>query len=343
MFLTLNSLMGGKEQTVAKSEAIPAPVPTPFEKEQDGEVYAKLALQKQQSDLKDLNGTEGEDVNENDELATEAKNNNQPNTLKKSTTTTLKEVPTTNKPVQTTQTPPTRTVARTTARNRTLTSQSNSSRQPQHQTQTASRVSSKSPTPAVTIPKVTLPTNSQKVANKNTNSSNSDPLADIARLTSLGSLGRVNYQNSNTNTIVASNIDQDDTNDVSPETLDSRRRRSDIEEDLPSSDSNNENQLNENEGNDSEIQQLTPRWEPSTANKTDKETRFSQLNLVSTEYLSEESQILEEQTVQYLVVGSTTQATLITPLIVAQDKPNKNLRFIAQLNEPIKAILEKLP
>lgn len=162
-------------------------------------------------------------------------------------------------------------------------------------------------------------------------------------MTSLGSLGRVNYQNSNTNTIVASNIDQDDTNDVSPETLDSRRRRSDIEEDLPSSDSNNENQLNENEGNDSEIQQLTPRWEPSTANKTDKETRFSQLNLVSTEYLSEESQILEEQTVQYLVVGSTTQATLITPLIVAQDKPNKNLRFIAQLNEPIKAILEKLP
>lgn len=360
VFLTLNSLISGGGQ-VAKLETEPAPTLPPSNEKNDGEVYAKLALQKQQNDLKNLNTQK--EVIQSDKLIAEEKKEDLPrkkvetNTTPKKNSTSAKSY----KPVRATQTPPKRTATKTV--NRTQPSKRPS---PRPQRPTVARIPSPRPA-SVKIPKVTLPSNNSP----SFDTTNADPIKDIERLRSLSSFGRVDYGKEINSSIVASNPRHEndittnniaqtfEPNEVSPEVLEARRRRGDYEEELPSEieDSEENNQIYED--NDDEIQQLTPKWEPaivsnknvqkltpkwepaaiSKADKLRKAlSKSNSLKLVSAQYLSdEESQILQERTTQYLVVGSTTPARLITPLIIAENKPNKNLRFTAQLSESIKS------
>lgn len=329
VFLSLNNLMSGGGQTVSKPSATPAPVPTPFAQEKDGDAYAKLALQKQESDLKDLNGKE-ETIKEDDKLTTE-KNKSETTVKTEQTTKNKSNKVTTQETQETQQAPPRRTVTKTAS-----TSNSSPSRQQPRRNTVARVPSERSSRPvAATIPKVMLPPSDRsKVASVSSNSnSSSDPLADIERLRNLSSMGRVEYKKEVNTSIASSDVDES-ADSVSSETLESRRRRGG-DDDSPSS--NNENQGGSSNSSD-EIQQLTPKWEPS-ASKTDEfdSAQSKQLNLANVNYLQEESQILEERAPQYLVVGSSTKATLVTPLMIAGDKPNKNLRFVAQLTEPIKS------
>lgn len=334
VYLSINSLMGGNSETAAKPEAIPTATPTPIEAQKDGDAYAKLALQKQQSDLQNLNGKE-ETTNEATQL-TDDKNEN-----KNKTSTTIAETkPTaklTTKPTTTTVTKKPKPAPQKVQSTRPTPAPSSA----QARRTTIARVPSQRPsrTIASTIPKVTIPrdTNSNRTSvasapNRSTNQTPSDPLAEIERLRNLTSMGRVNYNKELDDTTVANN--DTNTSGVSPETIESRNRRNG---DTATTDEQSENNQDRNttNTNNGEIQQLTPRWEPN-AGKT---VEFSAQNkqLMNVNFSQEESQILEERAPQYLVIGSSTKATLVTPLLIAQDKPNKNLRFVAQLNEPIKS------
>ncbi len=341
VYLSLNSLMGGGE-TASKPVEVPTVAPTPTEAAKDGDAYAKLALQKQESDLKNLNGKE-ETTKEEDNLATdkdkttttitktESKETTKPTTrpTRKSTTTTIEK------------TQPSTPVQRTTTRNQNT---SNSTAKAPTQS-TIARVPSQRSIPrvAATVPKNALPNNNRSsIAFAPTNSKSneiSDPLTDIERLRNLTSMGRIEYNKQIQDTTVASDNSDSATSDVSSDTIESRKRRDD--NGSPATDSTSSSNATQGESSDNEnnneIQQLTPRWEPSTDRTIEFSAQNKQKSLVEVGYLQEESQILEERAPQYLVIGSSTNATLVTPLLIAGDKPNKNLRFVAQLTEPIKS------
>lgn len=384
VFLTLDSLMnGGSEQIAEVEESAPAPVP--FEKENDGEVYAKLALQKQQNDLKNLNSDEV--VTESDELIAEEKqesDDTKPPEEVPVRKTTVKKSPQPAKryqPVKATQRQKPRRTTRATS-SQTTARQAKSKRQspPPQRIATA-------PPPAVKMPKVTIP--SSNIADKE--ESVIDPVKDIERLRSISSFGRINYGNEIKSSIIVSNPAQNaitnnniepliEPDDVSPETLDSRRRRTyEEEQELSEPEIDSFEESDEVYEDDNSIQRLEPKWEPTTIaetnnfyrvpqqptaiNKFDKFdsnqqleplgdiptkaerlrnalSRNQEVEFVNTQYLSEESQILEEQPIdpeQYLMVGTSIKARLITPLVIAENNPNQNLRFIAQTTERIKS------
>lgn len=352
IYLSLNSLMGGSNVSKKTPEAIPTPTLTPFVAEQDGEAYAKLALQKQESDLKNLNGKE-ETSTEKNKLAEEknkttAVNTNSTTTSQKTNTTSTNQVAPTPTPRKTSTVPPDDSFYRRPVQRNTGTNISTVPAPPVNrnafQPRAPKTLASRPITP--TIPRLFIPSsgnggNNQRTIARNDNniSRQSDPLADIERLRNLSSMGRINYalktSSPTPTTILASNtVDSTNTstspNDTSTST--STRRRG-------SSNTNISSNLNQSQGliEANGIQKLTPKWEP-----TNRTVEFSpqarQKSLVQqVNYEPEESQILDERAPQYLVVGSTTKATLVTPLLLAGDKPNKNLRFIAQLNEPIKS------
>lgn len=339
MFLSLNSLMGGGGQSASKdAEATPTSIPTPTSEEKDGDAYAKLALQKQENDLQNLNGKE-ETTKEEDKLTTDKnKNKNNTTTSTKSTTTKTNTITTTNDnnkvaTQETRQAPVRGTVAK---------SQSSGGSDTPSKTKrsTVTRVLSERPSrpEKATIPKITREQRDRSniASAPSENNSSSDPLADIERLRNLSSMGRIEYNKQTNNTNIASSNAEDYDSGVSSEALESRRRRNN--DDTSTNDSSSNNSESQDENNDDEIQQLTPRWQPSTNKTVELSTAKSkQVDLLKVNYLQEESQILEERAPQYLVVGSSTKATLVTPLMIAGDKPNKNLRFVAQLNEPIKS------
>lgn len=349
MYLSLNSLMGGGGETAKKPEPVPTPTPTPFAEQKDGDAYAKLALQKQETDLQNLNGKE-ETIKEEDKL-TEEKDNKTTNTTQNTTTTTKNNkstnttTTTTAKGNKTTSTATEESNNSTTTRASTRNRNNNSSNGGSTSRESNTRRSQRARVPverpsrpvAATIPKLTLPSNSNRstVANNNSNNksdSNTDPIANIERLRGLSSLGRINYTR-NTATTIASSNTGDSSSGVSTEALESRRRR-EVDNTTSSNIDNNENQSS---NSNSEIQKLTPKWEPRTNKTSELRAQNKQMNLMNVSYETEESQILEERAPQYLVVGSSAKAKLVTPLMIAGDKPNKNLRFVAQLEEPIKS------
>ena len=233
VFLTLNSLMGGgNEEQIAKPEES-APAPVPFEEQNDGEVYAKLALQKQQSDLKSLNSEE--EVIQSDELVPEEKETdlataNKPEAIQASNTT-VKKTAQPVKVAQTRQPQPQPTVKKTRTTSSTAARQSPPPAKRRATAPPPPQRKAPTPPPPVKMPKVTIPP--ENVANKLTE--DTDPIKDIERLRNISSLGRIDYGNPVKSSIIASNPSNAIANnnispliepdDVSPEALESRNRR----------------------------------------------------------------------------------------------------------------------
>lgn len=354
IYLSLNSLMGSSNVSKKTPEPTPTPTLTPFVAEQDGEAYAKLALQKQESDLKNLNGKE-ETPTETNKLAEDKNKTTAANTTNPTTTTTNQNK-TTTATTQATRTPSPRNISsappddsfyRRPVRRNTGTNISTTPapvvNRNAFQARAPQTLASRPITP--TIPRLFIPSsgnsnNNQRPISRNDSNFSlrqSDPLADIERLRNLSSMGRINYAlktSSPKSTIQASNINTVDSNNIPNNNSGLGRRRGNSNTvDISSNRNQNQDSIELNS-----IQKLTPKWEPVTRNRTvEFSPQAKQTGLVQVAYEPEESQILDERVPQYLVVGSTTKATLVTPLLLAGDKPNKNLRFIAQLNEPIKS------
>lgn len=327
MFVVLNGMMNSGSNTAQTPVALSSPTPTstPSE-EKDGDVYAKLALQKQQQELETLNGKEEETKENNTEQET-------PNKEKQASATTDTN---TNKTASQTRVTPQQTPFK-----RQVYQEPNpeSEYRLRRSAVLASRsIEPKSPT--ATFPRITLPISRNNTAPARTTSSLSalrisetpkDPLAELERLRNLGSIGRVEYASAN-NTTVASKVSEEEVlnSDETPR----RRRRNRRSE---TSETSVENTINSTANNTGEVEELRPRWEP-TRNTAEFTASYSkQTQLASVNYLSDEAQILEERQTQYLVVGSSASATLVTPLILAQGSTNNNIRFVARLDEPIKS------
>ncbi len=329
MFVVLNGMMNSGSNTAQTPVALSSPTPTstPSE-EKDGDVYAKLALQKQQQELETLNGKEEETKDNNTEQETL---NKEKQGLATTDTNTNKTASQTRVTPQ--QTPP--------PSKRQVYQEPNpeSEYRLRRSAVLASRsIEPKSPT--ATYPRITLPISKNNTASARTISSLSalrisetpkNPLAELERLRSLGSIGRVEYTSAD-NTTIASKVSEEEVpnGDETPR----RRRRNRRSE---TSETTVENTINSTPNNTGEVEELRPRWEP-TRNTAEFTASYSkQTQLASVNYLSDEAQILEERQTQYLVVGSSASATLVTPLILAQGSTNNNIRFVARLDEPIKS------
>ncbi|MBW4632964.1 MAG: TrbI/VirB10 family protein [Iphinoe sp. HA4291-MV1] len=325
MFVALNGMMNSGSNTAQTPVALSSPTPTstPFQ-EKDGDVYAKLALQKQQQELETLNGKEEETKENNTEQETPNKEKQASATTNINTNKTASQIRVTPQ-----QTPP--------PPNRRVYQEPNSEGEYRLRRSAvlASRpIEPKSPT--ATFPRITLPTSKNNTASVRTALSASrgsmlgtpkDPLAELERLRNLGSVGRVEYTSAD-NTTVASKVSEEEVpnGDETP-----RRRRN------RRSETSVENTINSTPNNTGEVEELRPRWKP-TNNTVELTASYSkQTQLASLNYLTDEAQILEERQTQYLVVGSSASATLVTPLILAQGSANNNLRFVARLDEPMKS------
>lgn len=336
VFIVLNGMMNGGNQTAKKPEATPTPTPTSTTFEQkDGDVYAKLALAKQQEELEALNGKEKnqEEKKPEQELPTEkstvkGKDNPTRETTKNSAPS--REAPKRVVVAKVTEPPP--------RQQRTINLEPAIATSPRHGQVTfrpIQQVQQERPQPASDVSNrsnrlVASTINPQLTKNQEVAL---DPLAEIERLRNLGSVGRVQYvstKNTEVTPTTASSttertVAQDDTSTSRPLSSPSPRRRR----------NSSFNQENINNGNDTsnQVEELRPRWQPTS--QAENQGRQQ----VAHNYLSEESQILEEKKAQYLVIGSFARATLITPLVLPQtlagNRQQLSQRFVAQLDEPI--------
>lgn len=330
MYAVISPMMsGGSEQTAKKPEPTPTPTSTPFADNNNGELQAKLALQKQQTDLQSLNGKEEE-----------TKTNTEEETLNDKKQPSEKATPTT--PAKTpasTQTRVTPQEATPPPRRRVYQEPSPEPVRPRRSAVLASRIE---PARAMaTLPRVTLP-----VSNNNTTalarpvanipSTPRDPLADIERLRNIGNIGRVEYSSSTSSSsnLIASNQVEESSSEESPRRSRRNRRNSETVIDTSTNSSAPQTQQPNNTG---EPEELRPRWEPVSYNKIEftAASNPSDKQLDNENFLTEEAQIIEERQAQYLVVGSSTKATLVTPLILTQGATNSNLRFVARLDEAV--------
>ncbi|NMF66790.1 hypothetical protein DP113_33965 (plasmid) [Brasilonema octagenarum UFV-E1] len=325
VFLVLNGMMNGSK-TGLKPEATPTPSPTTTPSEQkDGDVYAKLALAKQQEELDTLNGKK-------DEKESKAEAKIQP--TKAETRPTQQKVVTQETP------PPRRRVYREPAAEPEL--------KPRRREIASQPIPPLRPTaPVSKIPRVSHSNLTHSLLTKAVNNNQNqtvakNPLAELERLRSVGNVGQVKYAltafpsttestSTSTKEVTATTGEIRSTAEVN--TTRSRRRSRRNE----STDTTNNNT----------IEELRPRWKPTIESNSPKyadNEESSQAVNVSYDYLSEEAQILYERKPQYLVVGSFANATLVTPLVLPQTSHNNNnrsqaqtntLRFVAQLDEPL--------
>ncbi|GJD22985.1 unknown protein [Rivularia sp. IAM M-261] len=324
MYALISPMMGGGNvQTAKNPEPTPTPTSTPFADDNNGELQAKLALQKQQTDLQSLNGKE-EDTKTNAEEETP---NDKKQPSEKATPTNKNTTPA--KTPASTQTRVTPQQAPPPPRRSVYREPSPEPVRPRRSAILASRIE---PARAMaTLPRVTLPTNTATLARPVAiPSTPRDPLADIERLRNIGNIGRVEYGSTGSSSnLVASNQVEESSSEESPRR--SRRNRRNSETIIDAATTNTQQIQQPN--NTGEPEELRPRWEPVSYNTV--EFTASDKQLENENFLAEEAQILEEKQAQYLVVGSSTKATLVTPLILTQGATNSNLRFVARLDEPV--------
>ncbi|MBW4635087.1 MAG: hypothetical protein KME30_25270 [Iphinoe sp. HA4291-MV1] len=332
IFFVFNSMMnGGSRNTALKPEATPTPTATPLE-DKDGDLYAKLALAKQQEELDALNK-----VNQKQQeqpslpVATEEKLKiKQQAQINTSTAKTVQS--------KSASPPPQRIVYRQTLppqQQRAVVTVPPASTRYIAQSVPSRRA-------IATMPMQQKPSLVRSLQQQIVASSSpaKDPLAEIERLRTLGSIGRLEYastsnvsRNSSNNLVTyAANSEattEINTNSISP-TKSRRRTKS----------TNNTSTKATNTPN--QIEELRPRWEtPQTINK--EETVASkplpqEAQQVIYNYLPEEAQILQEKGPQYLVVGSFAKATLITPIVSQNTSNNQQVnttKFVARLDEPL--------
>ncbi|ODH02380.1 hypothetical protein A4S05_24190 [Nostoc sp. KVJ20] len=361
IFVVLNGMMNGGGKNAKKPEVTPTPTPTVAASEKkDGDVYAKLALAKQQEELDALNGKgKTEDKEEKKEATEEEQSKNKEKTRS-----------TRQRRVVAQETPPT-------SRRRVYREKAPETVRPRR------REVASQPIPPLR-PSAPLPKFAKQIVASN-QSVAKDPIAELERLRSLGSVGRVDYMLASTTVSEPTSTTAEEVTAKTEETLRpaeqntnrSRRRRSRRSE-------NTETVTN----TPNQIEELRPRWEPVTTNDStpeysntgDKEDNQAvpviysflvkepqtsselgkektlessfagnkennptqQVERLANNYLPEEAQILQETQPQYLVVGSFASATLVTPLVMPQISNNgrsqeqtNTLRFVAQLNEPL--------
>ncbi len=365
IFVVLNGMMNGGGKNAKKPEVTPTPTPTVAASDKkDGDVYAKLALAKQQEELDALNGKKGEDKEEKKEGIEEEKEKTRPTQQRR-----------VSQRVVTQETPP--------VSKRRVYREPNPELVKTRRRETVASQPIPTFRPSAPTPKIPRQKNSDLVSSllakaiaNNSQITAKDPLAELERLRNIGSVGRVEYAVAS-NTVEATSTSVQEvaaTEEITP-TQESTTR--------PSRRRNRRNRRSQTESteaiNNTAIEELRPRWEPSSTNTDDEENNqavpvaynfFSVetqptsesadteenipsdiyagnkqnygANTVAYGYLAEEAQILEERQPQYLVVGSFTKATLVTPLIMSQTSNNSRLqsgantlRFVARLDEPL--------
>ncbi|RAM50026.1 MAG: hypothetical protein C6Y22_19775 [Hapalosiphonaceae cyanobacterium JJU2] len=365
IFVVLNGMMNGGGKNAKKPEVTPTPTPTVAASDKkDGDVYAKLALAKQQEELDALNGKKGEDKEEKQEGVEEEKEKTRPTQQRR-----------VRQRVVTQETPP--------VPKRRVYREPNPELVRTRRRETVASQPIPTFRPSAPTPKIPREKNSDLVSSllakaiaNNSQTTAKDPLAELERLRNIGSIGRVEYAVAS-NTVEATSTSVQEvaaTEEITP-TPESTTR--------PSRRRNRRNRRSQTESteaiNNTAIEELRPRWEPSPTNTDDEENNqavpvaynfFSVetqptsepadteesipsdiyagnkqnygANTVAYGYLAEEAQILEERQPQYLVVGSFTKATLVTPLIMSQASNNSRsqsgantLKFVAQLDEPL--------
>lgn len=311
IFMFLNPIMNGKitkkEQT-SEVAATPPPEEIPTK---DGDIYAKLALQKQAEELeafKDKNKVR-------DELPPENQDKQKVENLPK------------------TKTIPNKSVSRETL------STSAREQQPRKPTITERPVR-EMPIARYSPPVQTVATPTRLPQQQTTFKSvtkPSDPLVELAKLRSFGSAGQIYYATAITNEkqeAIATQTRNSGASDYTPRRRSSYNRSSQPETVF----TNNSSSDLENgaDTNGREIEGLKPRWTPvvtaNTVAKNDKLTNSSN----NKDYSADEAGIIEGREEQYLRVGEYAAATLETPLIWSGNtNSNSQSKFIAKLTQPL--------
>ena len=305
VFIILSGMMNGSK-TAQKPLIAPTPSPTTINPEKkDGDVYAKLALAKQQEELEALNGKKEEKT---------------------------KEEPSTKSTVETKKTPiqqPPRVVAQAETPPPPRRRIYQVSAEPTDYRPRPRQVASQPIPPMRPIAPARSNTDAvlAKLALNQTQAVALDPIAEIERLRSLGSVGRIQYMVVKTKepvSTVKETATQEGVETTNNDTAQTSRRR-------------NRRSVNTevtNANTPKEVEELRPRWQSTNSNDGTSQNVYG--------FLPEETQILQETKPQYLVAGSFASATLVTPLILPQSSNNNRLgeqtntvRFIAQLDEPL--------
>ncbi|MCC5668896.1 TrbI/VirB10 family protein [Nostoc sp. CHAB 5784] len=368
IFVVLNGMMNGGSKNAKKPEVTPTPTPTVAASEKkEGDVYAKLALAKQQEELDALNGKGNtEDKLEKKEATEEEQSKNKEKTQK------TRPIPQRRVVAQQTSPPSRRRVYREEAS------------EPVRPTRRVVASQPSQPIPPLR-PSAPLPKLAKQIVASN-QSVAKDPIAELERLRSLGSVGRVEYMLASTTVSEPTNPIVQEVTAKTEETLRPAEQNTNRSRRRSRRSENTETVANTS----NQIEELRPRWQPVITNdstpeytntggeennqavpviysfsvkepQTSSELASSkeqtlessfignkennppqQVEQVANSYLSEEAQILQQTQPQYLVVGSFASATLVTPLVMPQISNNgrsqeqtNTLRFVARLNEPL--------
>lgn len=365
VFFMLNGVFNN--QNIVKKESIKTAESkeekSVFKEEKDGNVYAKLALAKQQEELEKINKLKSE----------------KPEKPKQ-------EVVTQTPLPAATPTPPTPAAPRQVVRyseppppvRRRIRTTPVEPPAPVRQVRTTPRIVRPSPPVASQIPRQQTLPQSPQIRQQSVVASEplKDPIAEIERLRGMGSVGRVEYASAtfanSTSIISRRTTEGDGDNQESTPRIKLRTRTS------PNVDPSVSPSIPTDDGNNG-IEELKPKWDvPQTAvavsNKQsdtsadqntvlyvssvvestqnpsqvdpDLTTPLSTQTPIAYDYSPEEAQIIEGKQPQYLVVGSFVKATLVTPLVWSESTTtNSNklkTRFVARLEEPLLTNTEEI-
>ena len=292
------------------------------ESRKDGDVYAKLALQRQADELAKLNGEKSKEPTKLIATPTPKDSPEKQKTTsvqQAATSEPLRRVAAANDAPLTRRTESESSIRQVSSRRVVL---------PQAVPALSPRVIiQRSSPPRPTPPPISV---AKPQGQTETTAKPTDPIAELERLRSIGSAGRINYI-ANTSAVTTDNrssSDNTDGTDYIP------RRRSNnttsLADRLPT-----RTEVVATQPEISAIEQLKPKWTPTvvaTAGSSVGDIRQS------SDYSLEEAGIIEGKPEQYLVIGQHAAAFLETPLIWSpgsgsQIKP----QFVAQLTESLKS------
>lgn len=324
IFMFLNPMMNGK---VTKKEQTPEVAATsPPEEEvpkKDGDIYAKLALQKQAEEL---------------EAFKEQNRIRQESPVEKQDKQTVENLPRT-------KTIPNKSVSKETSS--TVTREQQPRRPMRRQIPVREAPIARSSPPVQTVATSTILPKQQTTFKAPTKPS--DPLAELANLRSLGSGGQIYYAAAITNEkqeVTSTQIRDISTSDYTPRRRSSYNRNSQLETLETVTTNNSSSDLDSTvDNNNGGIEELKAKWTPviseKTLTKSDKVTNFSD----SKNYYPEEAAIIEGREEQYLRVGEYTTGILETPVVWSANVNSNNshiqTKFVVKLTQPLMSNIGK--
>lgn len=316
---------GGPRKEVAETPKPPDPKKL-FAKS-DGDVYAQLALAKQQTELEKLNKSRnGKDGKEEVKEPTKP-TDGQPTTANPTKLAT--SAPGSAPPRQVRSSPPAEPPQPTRSYSPPPENRSRVLSVPPAPLPERSLRQALPPPPPPSTPAVTVAT---------------DPMAELERMRSVGNIGQISYAAQLVNATDTGNTSANASDDYTP-----RRSRSQLPTRPTASNSVND-AIAIPTSNERPVERLKPKWTPvsnvvnvsynTTDNRVDNELKDIK---PTGDYPSEEAGIIEGKQEQYLVVGSGASAILETPLVwsapAATNSAPQTLssQFVARLTEPIKS------